>query len=132
MRSLHIYAKWRYSKDWKSSEKYGTNDKEHEILIRISRFCIVSIIAAVFDVLSSIGFLCAGPNREWIAYAITNILIETSTLAHTSAIDFSYEFGHFAYSKVYGKMHKWCYEKTEAFHTTTTHNNYQELKETSN
>ena len=127
IRCLHVYAKWWYSKYWKESERYGTNEREHEILIRVTRFCVIFTIATIVDVLL-------------ISVQIWNILIDSiipviieyifealSYFAHASAIYFSYEFGHSPYYKIYGKIHDRVYQISEKVHQRKTHDNYDRL-----
>ena len=52
VRSSRIYGKWWRSKNWTESEKYGINQKEHQILLRMTRFTVVSVIVVMFDILS--------------------------------------------------------------------------------
>ncbi len=127
--SLHIYAKWWKGKNWNESERYGITQREHEILTRITRFCVVATIAATIDVLVCVIDVCEPYDAGTVLIIIGEILTEISNLSHGSAIYFSYEFGHSSYLKICGKFHRFCYKKSISIHKQRAQleNNYVQL-----
>ena len=129
IRSLHIYGKWWYSKNQKESNQYGLNEREHEILIRISRFCVVCTIAVMIDIVN----YCIGiwTDVNWSIELFIPIVIfdGMSNLAHVSAIYFSFEFGHPPYLKCYGKLHEWVYKRSTKAHQKKVQADYIQLSD---
>ena len=109
IRSLHHYARWWRGKSWQESSRYGINEREHEILIRITRFTVVSMTAALMDVICIIWSYIWPYDPTTISLMIYFIINPLSNMIHVSSIYFSFEFGHSAYLKVYKKIHSCCY-----------------------
>ena len=133
IRSLHIYGKWWYSKNKEESDKYGINQREHQILIRITRFSVVCTVVVMADVLMMSGNIWFYLSPKTVSFVAANVVSSffyaLSQLAHVSAIYFSYEFGYESYLKVYGKIHEWMYQTLEKAHRRKTHNNYVRYQE---
>ena len=127
IRSLHIYGMWWYSKCWQESRKYGISQRQHEILIRLTKFCVVCTIATIFDVLY-LG-ICTWRKVDKSSGVIITVTIiqELSNITHTSAIYFSYKFGYESYLKVYGTLHRWFYIKCEQSHQEKVKNGYVQM-----
>ena len=129
IRSMHIYGKWWYFQNWKESEKYGINQMEHQILIRITRFAVVCTIATMVDIIYSClavwYFLSLNP----VSYLMVYLFDALMRLTKVSAIYFSHEFGYVSYLKVYGKLHQWIYEKFQRAHQHKAHNSYVRYQE---
>ena len=122
--SLFKYAKWWRRKNWQESEKYGFNEREHEILIRITRFTVVCTMVAIFDILCAVFGHFIDYN---VGLFITDgVLNQLSSLIRVSSIYFSFEFGHAAYLKTYGKIHYRC-SKIAKWGMRKTQNGYVEM-----
>ena len=126
--ALHIYARWWYLRQPIESQKYGVNEREHEVLIRITRFCVVSLIVTICDVLLSVMETWNALNHTATVFALFYTLGAFQNLSRSSGIYFSFEFGYSIYLKVYGKIHDCVYERSERIHRAKAHNYYIQMK----
>ena len=112
IKALQVYAKWWRSKCWQESGDHGTNEREHEILIRITRFSVVCSMAAFIDITTNAFDTASFYDDSHIIWIIASFIEPMYDLILVSSIYFTFEFGYAPYLKIYGKCHSWCYTKS--------------------
>lgn len=112
VRSLRIYANWWRQKCWQESEKYGITQREHEVLIRITRFTVICSMTALIDIISNLLDQYLYYDVSMMVWILSLIFDQMVNVVLVSSIYFSFEFGYDSYLKVYGKCHTYCYERS--------------------
>ena len=132
VRAVIVYAKWWFSKETQESQQYGINQREHQILIKTTRFCNVFIIGVIIDILSVCLSVITIQISNWENVSIVILILQTMVedigiVIHIGAIFFSYEFGYGPYLKICGRLHNFVYSKIESIYQQKVHNNYIQL-----
>ena len=111
----------RIKKLWNKSTRTSNIDKNYKIFC-----CLIAVV--LVDISEGIVYCISLFDHTLTLYVITYILYFMGEVVSVSTIYFSFEFGHTAYLKVYGRIHSCCYRKITTRYKKTNMKDYVELE----
>ena len=103
----------RYARYWRArrgseSEKYGLNQREHEIIIHFTRYIVVFSSSLIFDILVGVfsALYIEYPNK--VFYTIWGIVWTMNNVSYCATLYLSQEYGHSTYKKCCARLDKRC------------------------